>query len=204
MLLYLKFVKIYRLIVFENKRTNFWRFFLLMAIDFSKYIASVQDFPNKGIVFRDITPILQNGELYRAATHELAEYAKSRNADVIVGPEARGFIVGCPVATELGLGFVPARKPHKLPREVERASYDLEYGSNSLEMHKDAIKPGQRVVLCDDLMATAGTLRASKELIENLGGKLVGAAFYIELPDLKGREKLPDVDIYSLVKYHGA
>ena len=168
-----------------------------MAIDFSKYIASVQDFPNKGIVFRDITPILQNGELYRAATHELAEYAKSGNADVIVGPEARGFTVGCPVATELGLGFVPARKPHKLPREVERASYDLEYGSNSLEMHKDAIKPGQRVVLCDDL-------RASKELIENLGGKLVGAAFYIELPDLKGREKLPDVDIYSLVKYHGA
>ena len=127
-----------------------------------------------------------------------------RNADVIVGPEARGFIVGCPVATELGVGFVPARKPHKLPREVERASYDLEYGSNSLEMHKDAIKPGQRVVLCDDLLATAGTLRASKELIENLGGKLVGAAFYIELPDLKGREKLPDLDIYSLVQYHGA
>ena len=178
--------------------------FLLMAIDFSKYIASVKDFPNKGIVFRDITPILQDGDLYRAATHELAEYAKSRKADVIVGPEARGFIVGCPVATELGVGFVPARKPHKLPREVERASYDLEYGSNSLEMHKDAIKPGQRVVICDDLMATAGTLRASRELIENLGGKLVGAAFYIELPDLKGREKLPDVDIYSLVQYHGA
>ncbi|MDB6256178.1 adenine phosphoribosyltransferase [Lactobacillus amylovorus] len=175
-----------------------------MAIDFSKYIASVKDFPNKGIVFRDITPILQDGNLYRTATHELAEYAKSRNADVIVGPEARGFIVGCPVATELGIGFVPARKPHKLPREVERASYALEYGSNSLEMHKDAIKPGQRVVVCDDLMATAGTLRASKELIENLGGKLVGAAFYIELPDLKGREKMPDVDIYSLVKYHGA
>ena len=175
-----------------------------MAVDFSKYIASVQDFPNKGIVFRDITPILQDGELYHAATHELAEYAKSKKADVIVGPEARGFIVGCPVATELGLGFVPARKPHKLPREVERASYDLEYGSNSLEMHTDAIKPGQRVVLCDDLMATAGTLRASKELIENLGGKLVGAAFYIELPDLHGREKLPDVDIYSLVQYHGA
>ena len=177
---------------------------LLMAIDFSKYIACAMDFPNKGIVFLSIAPILQDDVLYHTATHELAEYAKSRNADVIVGPEARGFIVGCPVATELGIGFVPARKPHKLPREVERASYALEYGSNSLEMHKDAIKPGQRVVVCDDLMATAGTLRASKELIENLGGKLVGAAFYIELPDLKGREKLPDVDIYSLVKYHGA
>ncbi|MDF7639048.1 adenine phosphoribosyltransferase [Lactobacillus sp. ESL0791] len=171
---------------------------------FKEHIASVQDFPNKGIVFRDITPLLQDGELYRKATHELAEYAKSKKADVIVGPEARGFIVGCPVAIELGIGFVPARKPHKLPREVERASYDLEYGSNSLEMHKDAIKPGQRVVVCDDLLATAGTLRASKQLIENLGGKLVGAAFYIELPDLKGHEKLPDIDIYSLVQYHGA
>jgi adenine phosphoribosyltransferase len=175
-----------------------------MSFDFKKYIASVKDFPNKGIIFRDITPLLQNAEAYREATKELAAYAKSRNADVIVGPEARGFIVGCPVALELGVGFVPARKPGKLPREVERASYDLEYGSNSLEMHKDAIKPGQRVVVCDDLMATAGTLRASKQLIERLGGKLVGAAFYIELPDLKGREKLPDVDIYSLVQYHGA
>lgn len=92
-----------------------------MTVDFKKYIASVQDFPNKGIVFRDITPILSDGEIFRAATHELAEYAKKRGADVIVGPEARGFIVGCPVATELGVGFVPARKPHKLPREVERA-----------------------------------------------------------------------------------
>ncbi|MBP2058980.1 adenine phosphoribosyltransferase [Lactobacillus colini] len=172
-----------------------------MAIDFKQRIASVKDFPNEGITFRDITPILQDGELYRAATHELAEYAKSRNADVIVGPEARGFIVGCPVATELGVGFVPARKPHKLPREVERASYDLEYGSNVLEMHKDAIKPGQRVVICDDLMATAGTLHATKELVERLGGEVVGAAFYIELTNLKGRSMFPDTDIFSLVKY---
>ena len=110
-----------------------------MSKNLADYIRSVPDFPKPGIVFRDITPILQNGELYRAATHELAEYAKSRNADVIVGPEARGFIVGCPVATELGLGFVPARKPHKLPREVERASYDLEYGSNSLEIASSGI-----------------------------------------------------------------
>ena len=175
-----------------------------MTVDFKKYIASVQDFPNKGIVFRDITPILSDGEIFRAATHELAEYAKKRGADVIVGPEARGFIVGCPVATELGVGFVPARKPHKLPREVERASYDLEYGSNSIEMHKDAIKPGQKVVICDDLMATAGTLHAAIELIERLGGEVVGAAFYVELPDLKGREKLPNIDIFSLVQYHGA
>ena len=158
-----------------------------MSIDFKKYIASVKDFPNEGIIFRDITPILQDGEAFAAATHEIAEYAKSRQADVIVGPEARGFLVGTPVAIELGIGFVPARKPHKLPREVEAAAYDLEYGSNVLEMHKDAIKPGQRVVICDDLMATAGTMHATKELIERLGGKVVGAAFYIELTDLKGR-----------------
>lgn len=175
-----------------------------MANVFEDHIASVKDFPNKGITFRDITPILQDGKLFREATHQLAEYAKSRAADVIVGPEARGFIVGCPVATELGLGFVPARKPQKLPREVKRASYDLEYGSNILEMHKDAIKPGQRVVICDDLLATAGTLRACKELVEELGGELVGAAFYIELPDLKGKEKLPGLDVFSLVQYHGA
>lgn len=175
-----------------------------MTFDFKKYIASVQDFPNKGIVFRDITPLLQNPTAYQTATHAMAEYAKKRGADVIVGPEARGFIVGCPVAYELGIGFVPARKPHKLPREVERASYDLEYGSNSLEMHKDALHPGQKVVVCDDLLATAGTLRAVKRLVTNLGAELVGAAFYIELPDLKGREKLPGLDVYSLVKYHGA
>lgn len=175
-----------------------------MAFDFKKYIASVKDFPNKGIVFRDITPLLQNPAAYQAATDALAEYAKSRGADVIVGPEARGFIVGCPVAYKLGIGFVPARKPHKLPRAVERASYDLEYGSNSLEMHKDALKPGQKVVVCDDLMATAGTLRATDILIKNLGAELVGAAFYIELPDLKGREKLPGLDIFSLVQYAGA
>jgi adenine phosphoribosyltransferase len=172
-----------------------------MAINFKEHIASVKDFPNKGIIFRDITPILQDGDLYREATHKLADYAKSRGAEVIVGPEARGFIVGCPVATELGIGFVPARKPHKLPREVERASYDLEYGANSLEMHKDAIKPGQKVVICDDLMATAGTLHATTELIERLGGKVVGACFYIELTNLKGREKFPDLDIFSLVQY---
>lgn len=177
---------------------------LFMANIFEEHIANVKDFPNKGITFRDITPILQDGKLFKLATYELAEYAKSRKADVIVGPEARGFIVGCPVATELNLGFVPARKPHKLPRAVERASYDLEYGSNSLEMHQDAIKPGQRVVVCDDLLATAGTLRACKELIENLGGELVGAGFYIELPDLKGKEKLPGLDVFSLVQYHGA
>lgn len=175
-----------------------------MANIFKEHIASVPNFPNKGIVYRDVTPIVQDGKLYRLATHKLAEYAKSKKAEVIVGPEARGFIVGCPVATELGLGFVPARKPHKLPRPVVRASYDLEYGSNSLEMHKDAIKPGQRVVVCDDLLATSGTLRATKQLVETLGGEVVGAAFYVVLPDLNGYRKLSDLDIFSLVEFHGA
>ena len=174
-----------------------------MAIDFKEHIASVQDFPNKGIVFRDITPILQDGKLYRAATHELADYAKSRGAEVIVGPEARGFIVGCPVATELGVGFVPARKPHKLPREVESASYDLEYGSNVLEMHKDAIKPGDRVVLIDDLIATGGTIEASIRMIEALGGEVVKIVFLLELAGLKGRERLKGYDIDSVIAYEG-
>lgn len=175
-----------------------------MAIDYRKYIASVKDYPNKGIIFRDITPLVQNGPVFRAATHDLAAYAKKRRAEVIVAPEARGFIVGCPVATELNIGFVPARKPNKLPRAKIKASYDLEYGSNSLEMHKDGIKAGQRVVIIDDLLATSGTLHATKALVDRLGGQVVGAAFYIELVDLKGRAKFPDLNIYSLVQYHGA
>lgn len=172
-----------------------------MAIDFSKYIASVKDFPNKGIVFRDITPVLQDGDLYRAATHELAEYAKSKNADVIVGPEARGFIVGCPVAYELGVGFAPARKKGKLPRETVKADYSLEYGTASLYMHKDAVKPGQKVLVTDDLLATGGTIGATIDLVEQLGGVVVGCAFIIELEDLHGRDKIKGYDTLALMKY---
>ena len=167
-------------------------------------IRVIENFPIEGISFKDITTLISDGEALKETIDQFVAYLKDKKVDLIVGPEARGFIFGVPVAYALGIGFIPVRKPGKLPGETISVNYGLEYGEDQLQIHKDAIKPGQRVVVCDDLMATAGTLRASKELIENLGGKLVGAAFYIELPDLKGREKLPDVDIYSLVKYHGA
>ena len=172
-----------------------------IVMDFSKYIAAVQDFPIEGILFRDITPLIGDGEAFKAACDEFAEYTKSVGADVIVGPESRGFIFGCPVANTLGLGFVPVRKPNKLPREVVSASYDLEYGSNTLCMHKDAIKPGQKVVIVDDLLATGGTIKAAIELVESLGGVVVGLAFLIELVELNGREKLSGYNVKTLLKY---
>ena len=170
-------------------------------MDLSKYIASVPDYPEKGIIFRDISPLMADGEAYRYATGQIVDYAKDKNVDVIIGPEARGFIVGCPVAYALGVGFAPARKKGKLPRETVEVTYGLEYGEDTLQLHKDAIKPGQRVLVVDDLLATGGTLAATIELIEKLGGEVVGTAFLIELLDLKGREKIKGYDIYSLLKY---
>lgn len=165
------------------------------------FIADVPDFPIEGILFRDITPLMQNGEAFAYTVKKLAEYAKERGADVIVGPEARGFLFGTPVAAMLGLGFVPVRKPGKLPRETVDFEYDLEYGSNTLSIHKDAIKPGQKVVIIDDLLATGGTVEASIKLVESLGGEVVGCGFVIELLDLKGRELLKDQNILSLIEY---
>lgn len=170
-------------------------------MDFSKYIAAVQDFPIEGILFRDITPLIGDGEAFKAVCEEFAKFAKEVEADIVVGPESRGFIFGCPVAASLGLGFVPVRKPNKLPREVVTVSYDLEYGSNVLCMHKDAIKPGQKVILVDDLLATGGTVEAAVQLIESLGGIVVGIAFLIELVDLNGREKLANYNIKTILKY---
>lgn len=172
-----------------------------MSFDFKKYVASVPDYPEKGIVFRDISPLMADGEAYRAATAEIVKFAKDKGVDMIVGPEARGFIVGCPVANELGLGFAPARKKGKLPRETVYSEYDLEYGSSTLYMHKDAVKPGQRVLVCDDLLATGGTIQATIDLVEQLGGVVAGCAFFIELEDLKGRDKVKDYDIFALMKY---
>lgn len=170
-------------------------------MDLSKYIASVPDYPEKGVIFRDISPLMADGEAYKYATEKIAEYAKDKDVDVIIGPEARGFIVGCPVAYSLGVGFAPARKKGKLPREVVEVSYGLEYGEDTLQLHQDAIKPGQRVLVVDDLLATGGTLAATIELIEKLGGEVVGTAFLIELLDLKGRDKIKGYDIYSLLQY---
>ncbi|MDL2211576.1 adenine phosphoribosyltransferase [Erysipelotrichaceae bacterium OttesenSCG-928-M19] len=165
------------------------------------YIASINDFPQEGIIFRDITPLMANGAAFAYATDQFTDFAKELKADVIVGPEARGFIFGCPVATNLNLGFIPVRKPNKLPRETIEVSYDLEYGSNTLCMHADAIKPKQRVVIVDDLLATGGTVMASIELVEKMGGIVVGCAFLIELSDLKGRDLLKDYRVLSLMDY---
>ena len=165
------------------------------------YVATIPDFPSEGILFRDVTPLMANGEVFKYTCEKLAEYAKSKGAQVIVGPESRGFILGSTIAIQLGIGFVPVRKPNKLPRETIKCEYTLEYGTNTLEMHKDAIKPGQKVVICDDLLATGGTVEATIKMIEELGGEVVGCCFLIELDALKGREKLKDYDVFSLMNY---
>ncbi|MGL4976701.1 MAG: adenine phosphoribosyltransferase [Cetobacterium sp.] len=170
-------------------------------MDLKKYVALVEDYPKPGIKFRDITPLMGNGEAYRYATDKVVEFAKDHNIDLVVGPEARGFIFGCPVSYALGVGFAPVRKPGKLPREVIEYAYDLEYGSNVLCMHKDSIKPGQRVLIVDDLLATGGTIEATVKLIEELGGVVAGLAFLIELEDLNGREKLEGYPTLTLMKY---
>ncbi len=173
----------------------------VIKMDLSKYIASVPDYPQEGVVFRDISPLMANGKAYEYATQQIVEYAKDKDVEMIVGPEARGFIVGCPVAYAMGIGFAPARKKGKLPREVVEVNYGLEYGEDTLQLHKDAIRPGQRVLVVDDLLATGGTLAATIELIEKLGGVVVGTAFLIELEELRGRDKIEGYDIFTLLKY---
>ncbi len=170
-------------------------------MDLKQYIAEIKDFPKEGILFRDITPLMANGEAYAYACKQITEFAKEVGAEVIVGPESRGFIFGCPVSTELGIGFVPVRKPGKLPRETVSLKYDLEYGSNELHMHKDGIMPGQRVLVVDDLLATGGTVDATCKMIEQMGGEVCGCAFLIELEDLKGRDLLKDYAVKVLLKY---
>lgn len=170
-------------------------------MDLKKFIADVPDFPKKGILFRDITPLMLNGKAYAYAEKAIATFAREKQATLIVGPEARGFIFGCPVATDLGIGFAPVRKPGKLPREYVSVSYDLEYGSNELCMHADAVKQGDKVLIVDDLLATGGTMDATIKLVEKLGGTVVGLAFLIELADLHGREKLAGYDILTLITY---
>ncbi len=171
-----------------------------MALNLEDYIASIRDYPTEGILFRDVTPLVADGEAYREAVNRMAAYAESVGADLIAGPESRGFIFGCPVATKLGVGFVPVRKPGKLPRETISCSYDLEYGSNELFMHKDAVRPGQRVVIVDDLLATGGTAAATAKMIEQLGGIVAGFAFVIELTGLPGMEALEGYDVFRLMK----
>lgn len=170
-------------------------------MDLKNYIASIENYPKEGITFRDISPLMADGEAYREATQAIVEYAKEKQADMVVGPEARGFIVGCPVAYEMSIGFAPVRKPGKLPRETIEVTYDKEYGTDTLTIHKDAIKKGQRVLITDDLLATGGTIEATIKLVEELGGIVVGCAFLIELEELHGRDRIQGYDIKVLMEY---
>ena len=169
--------------------------------DFKATIREIPDFPKEGILFFDITTLLKDPKAYVELINAMSESLRELDVDVVVGPEARGFVVGASVAYALGAGFVLARKPGKLPAEVESISYGLEYGSDTLEIHKDAIKPGMRVAIADDLLATGGTALATARLIEDMGATVVGLRFAIELLDLGGREKLKDYDVETVMKY---
>lgn len=165
-------------------------------------IRIVENFPKEGISFKDISTLIGDGEAFRATIDMLVEELKDKNVDVIVGPEARGFIFGVPVAYALGVGFVPVRKKGKLPGETISVSYDLEYGCDTLQIHKDAIKKGQRVAIVDDLLATGGTIATVAKLVEEVGGEVASMDFVIELTDLNGRDKLQGYDVKSLVQYN--
>jgi adenine phosphoribosyltransferase len=167
------------------------------------YVRSIPDFPEKGIIFRDITSVIQSPEGLKLAIDGINESLKDVDYDVVVGPESRGFIFGVPVAYANGKGFVPVRKKGKLPCETISEDYSLEYGTATIEMHKDAIVPGQKVVIVDDLIATGGTTEAIIKLIERLGGEVVKIVFLIELEGLNGREKLAGYDVDSVIKYAG-
>ena len=170
-------------------------------MDLRENVRVIEDFPKEGISFKDITTLISDGEALRESVDKMAEFFKDKNVDLVVGPEARGFIFGVPVAYALGAGFVPVRKPGKLPADTVKVEYDLEYGSDVLEIHKDAIKPGSRVAIVDDLLATGGTIAAVTKLVEQVGGEVVGLSFAIELTDLKGKDKLKDYEVMSLLEY---
>lgn len=167
------------------------------------YVRSIPDFPEKGIIFRDITSVLQDAEGLKLAINSMIGLLDGVDFDVVAGTESRGFIFGVPVAYELDKSFVPVRKKGKLPCETVEASYDLEYGSATIEMHKDSIQPGQKVVLVDDLIATGGTIEAAIKLVEQLGGQVVKVIFLMELAGLKGRERLKGYDVASVITYDG-
>lgn len=172
-----------------------------MTADLKAYIRDVPDFPTKGILFRDITPLLQHGPAFHKAIHTLAERHHGKKPDAVVAIESRGLIVGAALAYELGVGVVPVRKKGKLPHKTYRATYTLEYGQDTLEIHQDGLKPGDRVLLVDDLLATGGTMGATIELIERCGAEIVEMAFLIELTALKGRERLAPHPVISLIQY---
>jgi adenine phosphoribosyltransferase len=172
-----------------------------VAVDLARYIRDVPDFPKPGIVFKDVMPLFGAPEALHESVEQLASWAEERSPDVVLGAEARGFVLGAALAYRMGLGFIAARKPGKLPHMTISAKYALEYGVDSLEMHVDAISRGTRVLVHDDLLATGGTARAKCDLVEQLGGIVVGAAFLVELAFLDGRARLAPYDVHSLVSY---
>lgn len=169
--------------------------------DLKQLVRDVPDFPKKGIIFKDITPLFQDPKGLRKTITMISDHYKDRKIDIVVGAEARGFILAPTVAFNLGAGFVPVRKPGKLPYEKIRMSYALEYGTDTLEMHKDGIKKGQQVLMVDDLLATGGTMAACCKMVESLGGIVAGCAFLIELTFLNGKNALSNYDVFSLIKY---
>ena len=170
-------------------------------MDLKEKIRVIEGFPKEGISFKDITTLVADGEAFKESIDRIVEHLKDKNVDVILGPEARGFIFGVPVAYALGVRFVPVRKKGKLPAETVSVDYSLEYGVDVLEIHKDAIKKGQRVAIVDDLLATGGTVEAVAKLVEKVGAEVVALDFAIELTELKGRDKLEGYEIMSLVQY---
>ena len=168
-----------------------------------EYITNIQDFPKPGILFRDITSILQDAQGLKLAVDLLQKQLRDVEFDIIVGPESRGFLFGMPIAYNMNKSFIPIRKAGKLPRETESVAYDLEYGTATLEIHKDAIQPGQKVVIIDDLIATGGTNKAMIDLIEKLGGEVVKAVFLIELKGLEGRKKIQGYNVEAIIEYPG-
>ena len=170
-------------------------------MDLKQKITVIPDYPQAGIRFKDISTLLKDGEAFRYAIQTIADQYRDAGIELVIGPEARGFVIGAPVAFSLGAGFVPVRKPGKLPGETVRYEYSLEYGKDSLEIHKNAVIPGQKVLIIDDLLATGGTILATINLVEKLGGVVVGVGFLIELGYLEGRKKLSKYTITSLIQY---
>lgn len=171
------------------------------SIDLRDRIRDVPDFPTEGVVFKDLMPLIADPEYFSETIRRLADWARPRDPDLILGAEARGFIFGSALAYALGAGFIAARKPGKLPRETVEAVYALEYGTDSLQVHRDAVPAGARVIVVDDVLATGGTARAKIELVESLGGVIVGIEFVLELTFLHGRDKLAGYEVHSLISY---
>ena len=169
--------------------------------DLKSLIREIPDYPKPGILFYDLTTLLQDGKGFHSLVEQLCDHYRNQEIDIVAGIEARGFIFAPALAFRLGAGFVPVRKPKKLPWKTTAVTYQLEYGSDQLEIHQDAVKKGQRVLLCDDLLATGGTAAAAIQLVRQSGGEVIGAAFAVELNFLHGRQKLPGVDVFSLLKY---